>query len=69
MSWKKKTLTIAGTLKHIIRYHADRVIMSKNKCLRNSSPLNLGYCYYVGNTAHIMLRVSEPEASSGVTFV
>lgn len=66
MSCKKKTLTIAGTLKHIIRYHADRVIMSKNIRLRNSSPLNLGY--YVGNTAHVMLRVSEPEASSGVTF-
>lgn len=62
MSWKKKTLTI-GTLKHIIRYHADRVIMSENICLRNSSPLNLGYCCYVGNTTHIILRVSEPEAS------
>lgn len=51
MSWKKKTLTI-GTLEHIIRYRADRVIMSKNKLLKNSSPLNLGYCCYVGNILH-----------------
>lgn len=50
MSWKNKTLTI-GTLEHIIRYHADRVIMSENICLRNSRPLNMGYCCYVGNTS------------------
>jgi len=62
MSWKNKTLKI-GTLEHIIRYHADRVIMSEVR-LRNSSPLNLGYCCCIRNIIYC-IRVSEPEVSGG----